>query len=195
MTGVSLAAGTKPGPARPADTRPPAKPAQPAKPAKPNRKEGVTPAGTAVTPESRTRTNPLRKELVEMSNVPATPEVAQLPHVDRAMADAAGQDAVVRIARAGILRAVSRERYAVDQDALPAPETVTVHGGNRVSLLFDTAAEVIAWAERHGSAGNVRETHQVDPEGRRWCFTAVRIVWRGFDVSLGAAERASAVAA
>ncbi|WFF07220.1 hypothetical protein O7622_01065 [Micromonospora sp. WMMD1076] len=124
-----------------------------------------------------------------------TPTVAQLPHVERALADAAGQDAVVRIARAGILRAVSRERYAVDQAALPAPETVTVHGGNRVSLLFDAAAEVIAWAERHGNAGDVRETHQVDPEGRRWHFTEARIVWRGFNVTLAAVERTSAVAA
>ncbi|MDG4749344.1 MULTISPECIES: hypothetical protein [Micromonospora] len=130
-----------------------------------------------------------------MNNVPATPEVAQLPHVERAMADAAGQDAVVRIARAGILRAVSRECYAVDQDALPAPETVTIQGGNRVSLLFDTAAEVTAWATRHGNAGDVRETHQVDLDGRRWCFTEARIVWRGFVVTLAAVERASAVAA
>ncbi|MBC9001318.1 hypothetical protein [Micromonospora aurantiaca (nom. illeg.)] len=130
-----------------------------------------------------------------MTNVQPAPEVAQLPHVERALADAAGQDAVVRIARTRIFLAISRECYAVDQDALPAPETVTVHGDNRVSLLFDTAAEVIAWAERHGNVGDVRETHQVDPGGRRWRFTAVQIVWRGFDVSLGAAERASAVAA
>ncbi|WP_435585786.1 hypothetical protein [Micromonospora aurantiaca (nom. illeg.)] len=129
-----------------------------------------------------------------MSNVQSAPEVAQLPHVERAMADAAGQDAVVRIARAGILRALSRECYAVDQDALPAPETVKVNG-NRVSLLFDTNAEVAAWATRHGNAADVRETHQVDPDGRRWCFTEARILWRGFDVSLGAAERTSVVAA
>ncbi len=40
---------------------------------------GVTSAATAVTPGSRTRPNPLRKELVEMTNVQVAPEVAQQP--------------------------------------------------------------------------------------------------------------------
>ena len=61
-----------------------------------------------------------------MTNVLPTPEVAQQPAspAEIVMAAAAGQPALVRIARANMLRAISRECYAVDQPALPAPLAV-----------------------------------------------------------------------
>jgi len=142
-------------------------------------REGATSAPTAVTPETRTRTNPLRKELVEMTNVQAAPEVASTP-LDRALADAAGQPAIVRIARTNMLREISRLCYAVDQDALPAPRAVRFDKRTHAAQLdFDTQAEAEAWAERVGGQRSARVWALVGAAG----YHAI-VDWRGVRVDL-----------
>lgn len=110
-------------------------------------------------------------------------------------AAAAGQPALIRIARTNMLRAISRECFAVDRDALPAPVSVTFDPVNQsVTLAFEAGAEVIAWAERH-AAGDFREIHHEATEGANFRGFVATTTWRGFALSLAAVESTAVAAA
>ncbi|MFI6332947.1 hypothetical protein ACIBBG_32150 [Micromonospora chersina] len=112
-------------------------------------------------------------------------------------ATAAGQPALIRIARTNMLRAISRECFAADRDALPAPVEVAFSQADpqNVTLIFDSGAEVIAWAERHGAGAAVRESHHEATNGTRWRLFAGTATWRGFALALAATEQSTAAAA
>ncbi|MEU5938659.1 hypothetical protein ABZ807_05630 [Micromonospora sp. NPDC047548] len=112
------------------------------------------------------------------------------------MAAAAGQPALVRIFRAGMLREIRRMAYAVDQPALPAPLAVRFDPrSTAVQLDFDTQAEAEAWAERLGGLRSAQHWAMVGATG----YHAI-VDWRGARVDLvavvpTAAEQAEAVPA
>lgn len=147
-----------------------------------------------------------------MTNVPNPTEVAhhggegtQLPPVPPlpgppngptaiVMAAAAGQAALIRIARTNLLRAISRECFAVDQPALPAPRAVRFDPrGMAVQMDFDTEAEAEAWAEKLGGLRSARHWAMVGATG----YHAI-VDWRGARVDLlsvvPTAQRPAAVA-
>ncbi|WP_319460058.1 hypothetical protein [Micromonospora sp. RTP1Z1] len=115
-----------------------------------------------------------------MNNVPAAPEVAQQQTAGIVSAAAAGQPALIRIARANMLRAIYRECFAVDRDALPAPRAVRFDPrGSALQLDFDTPVQAQAWAGRLGGLRSARNWAMVGATG----YHAV-VVWRGVLVDL-----------
>ncbi|MEU0081403.1 hypothetical protein ABZY58_26175 [Micromonospora tulbaghiae] len=112
-----------------------------------------------------------------MTNVPVTPEVA-LP------AAAAGQAAAVRVARANMLREISRLCYSVDVAALPAPRAVRFDKHTHAAQLdFDSETEAIAWASRLGAEqGALRSARHFALVGATGYHAIV--VWRGVLVDL-----------
>ncbi|MFI2650175.1 hypothetical protein [Micromonospora fulviviridis] len=110
-------------------------------------------------------------------------------------AAAAGQPALIRIARTNMLRAISRECFAVDKDALPAPEAVAFvphdGGGHAVDLEFDTVAEAEAWAVALNATRDARITVNRDMAGTLYRGYRAECTWRGFEVTLAAVERAA----
>ncbi|SBT64256.1 hypothetical protein GA0070622_1226 [Micromonospora sediminicola] len=101
-----------------------------------------------------------------------------------AMVEAAGQAAVLRIARANMLREISRLCYAVDSEALPAPRAVRFDKFTHAAQLdFDTEDEAIAWAARLGAEqGTLRSARHFALVGATGYHAIV--VWRGVCVDL-----------
>ncbi|WP_030488170.1 hypothetical protein [Micromonospora chokoriensis] len=124
-----------------------------------------------------------------MTNVPATRQVAHLP-----VAAAPGnQPARIRIARANMLREISRLCFAVDDPALPAPRSVRFTADEAINVELDTPTDAAEWAVVLGVAADAKTEDTVDLAGDRWLIYTVHATWRGFPITVAACIRDTAV--
>ncbi|MFG2054799.1 hypothetical protein ACGFI9_12280 [Micromonospora sp. NPDC048930] len=143
---------------------------------------GAVYAGGSVRESSRLLGNHIARRARAAAEA-AGPDQVVSP-IDRALADSAGQSALVRIARTNMLREISRLCYAVDRAALPAPRAVRFDSRTHAAQLdFDTEGEAIAWAARLGAEpGALRSARHFAMVGATGYHAIVD--WRGVRVDL-----------
>ncbi|MGC5664957.1 hypothetical protein ACN261_31990 [Micromonospora sp. WMMD723] len=101
-----------------------------------------------------------------------------------------GQPAGRRIARANVLRELSRLCYAVDQPALPAPALIRFMdegAADRVVIVrCDAIAEAEAWAERFDVLRDAQVMDTIAENGRRVRVFTAWTQWRGLSLVMSA---------
>lgn len=102
------------------------------------------------------------------------------------------QPAQVRIARANMLREISRLCYAVDQPALPAPGSIRFTRDETIVVELDTPTDAAEWAVVLGVAADAKIEDTADIGGGRWLIYTVHATWRGFPITVVSCMRDTA---
>lgn len=100
------------------------------------------------------------------------------------------QPARIRIARANMLREISRLCFAVDDPALPAPRSVRFTADEAITVELDTPTDAAEWAVVLGVAADARIEDTTDVVGGRWLLYTVHATWRGFPITVVACNAA-----